>query len=334
MNRENNTGVLPPEGEESAEFESVNANANVNANAAEPRLESTEGSNGNTPLGNAPESAAPNAPEPPAVEPNVTELNGNANAPMNATTNATVNATANLPAPTATKQKKPQSAKQQGTIAAQAQERASLKSAGVAKPSVAMVATLASMKAKGDTKYEAAFANAVAGRPLNSYRTAKTKKKGKKNETATNTSSVAGLFSRNAGVTAKNKRKGVNSGTQASSRFTSAMSQTNMRNRNMVNSQALNATVDSVLDIAESIGKQMGEMKRLIKTLKAKKPAAPRASRKKNSVANALPGNNSLLGLPALPPIPPVPSQFNTALSIIPEVSNEGTGNTAYTPPP
>lgn len=279
-----NTGVIPPEGEESAEFENVNVNVNENGNGAEPVLESTEESNSNTPLGNIPENA---------IEVPATALNEE---------------------PTMTKAKKPQSAKQQGTMAAQAQERASLKSAGVAKPSVAMVATLASMRSKGDAKYNSAFANAVAGKPLNSYRTAKKPRKA----TVTNTS-VEPARNNSSRTTAK-KPRGVNSSTQAAS-------ETNMRNRNIVNSRAINGTIDAVLDIAESIGKQMGEMKRLIKTLKAKRPTAPRTSRGKKT--NNTSRNNSLLGLSALP----VPTGVNTReLSTIPEGNAEE--NNAFTPPP
>lgn len=332
MNRESNTGVLPPEGEESANFESVNAGANAGVNNAEPVLESVEGSNGNTPLGNAPESA---------VEVPATALNAEPNTVANVTNAAPEPEPTATVAPTATKAKKPQSAKQLGTIAAQAQERASLKSAGVAKPSVAMVATLASMRSKGDAKYNTAFANAVAGKPLNSYRTAKTQKKSKKNATVTNsTAGPDGVFSRNAmnGVntskrkTAKNKKaKGVNSGTQSYSKGTAAASQTFMRNRNIVNSNALNSKIDAVLDMADSIGKQMGEMKRVIKTLKAKRPSAARTSRSKNMGRKNTVGSNSLLGLP---PIPPVPTDFNMDLSTIQEGNENNNGNNGFTPPP
>jgi hypothetical protein len=313
MNTENNTGVLPPEGEESAEFENVSAGAEG----------SNTNSNSNTPLGNGPATnvlevppAAMNAAEPPAIN--------NTEAPAMNT----------MPQ---TKGKKPQSAAQQQTIAKQAEERAALKNAGLAKPKIDVVATLASMKAKGDTKYNTAFANAVAGRPLNSYRTAK-KTRGRKNTVINATNGPAGIFSRNAAGnvvnssmrnTKKMKKKGVNSGSQATTRGTAASIQTNMRNRNIMNSTAMTGTVDAILDIAESIGKQMGEMKRMIKTLKTKRPRAPRAA-----------ASNSMLSLPptsaetALFP-PPTGLAMNRALPSIPEEGEKNNNdNNAFTPPP
>lgn len=317
MNRENNTGVLPPEGEESAEFENVNA-TQYNG---EQGVESTENLNSNTPQGNAPENLGNTA-----IEVRPPELNVN---PID------------IAPPTGTKLKKPQSVKQRETIAQQAQERATLKSAGVAKPSVAMVATLTSMRTRGDEKYTTAFTNAVAGKPLNSYRTSKKSKKAR-NATVTNTSvGPAGLFSRNAytGVntsgrfTAKKKKMGVNSSTQASSRGVTSSSQTNMRKGNIINSQVVNTTVDTILTIANSIDTQVREMKRMIKTLKTKPRAGPRvrATKKNTNTTNANNSNtlNSLLGLPALPSVP-----RDTDLSIIPEENNETNTENSFTPPP
>jgi hypothetical protein len=303
MNSETNTGILPPEGEESAEFENVNAT---------PENSATNSNNSNTPLANVPalnanDEAVENAIEVPATAMNAVEA---------------------LP-PTTTKAKKPQSVAQQQTIAKQAQERAALKNAGLAKPKIDVVATLASMKAKGDTKYETAFANALAGRPLNSYRTAK-KTKARKNTVTNATNGPAGVFSRNAlgnvnssmRNTKKTKKKGVNSGTQAISRGTAASIQTNMRSRNMMNATVTSGTVDAVLDIAESIGKQLGEMKRMIKTLKAKRTRGPRVSTSRAS-------NNSLLTLPP-------PSGLNAGLSTVYEGATGEENNTFndFTPPP
>ena len=324
------TGVLPPEGEESAEFENVNNSANAqtppntgNNNAGNNNAGNNAGNNnaGNNNAGNN-----NNAPLGDTIVP----------LPPPAVTVA-ANAMNAVPEPaTTTKVKKTQSAAQQQTMATQAEERASLKSAGVAKPSVAMVATLASMRSKGDPMYKTAYANAVAGRPLNSYRTAKKSKK-LKNTVTNTTNAPAGVFSRNAAVNATNnsrrntKKRGVNSGTQAYSRGTAASVQTNMRNKNVMNSTAMNGTVDAVLDIAESIGKQLGEMKRMIKTLKAKHHRGPRVSRSAST-------KDSLLGLG---PLPAPPGQFNagTELSTIPEGTanqelNNNNANTAFTPPP
>jgi hypothetical protein len=331
MEPETATGVLPPQGEESAEFENVNngaaANANANANA-----------NGNANNGAAAAAANGNANNG-AGTPNTAN---NSNTPLGDTVaplpppalNVAATAMNAVPAPTVTKVKKTQSAAQQKTMTSQAEERASLKSAGVPKPSVAMVATLASMRTKGDPKYNSAFANAVAGKPLNSYRTAKKGKKAK-GTVINSTNGPAGVFSRNVAVNARNnsvrntKKKGVNSGTQAYSRGTAASVQTNMRSKNVVNTTMMNGKVDAVLDIAESIGKQLGEMKRMIKTLKAKHTRGPRVTR------NAVPANNSLLGLG---PLPAPPGAFNvgTELSTIPEgtAGQESNNNNAFTPPP
>ena len=87
-----------------------------------------------------------------------------------------------------------------------------------------------------------------------------------------------------------------------------------MRNRNIVNTEVMNSTVDAVLEMADSITKQMGEMKRMIKTLKARRGAV---RTRKASTAST----NSLLGLP------PVPLGVNAGLSPIPEASRENEYN-------
>jgi len=293
------TGILPPEGEESANFENVNTGVEE-AGVEEAGVEETGMEN------NGVEETAVN----------------NSNSPLGDTLDAVElpeSAMPSVPAMT-TKVKRTQSAAQQKTIAAQADERAILKSAGVAKPSVAMVATLASMKAKGDSKYNSAFANAVAGKPLNSYRTTKTAKKSR-NATVTNT-------------TAKNTNRNAN--------LTNFMGSTAANVR--ANNGAAASTVKSIQTMGESAISTVREMMRLSTTLTKElaktnnsaglaranewksnlaplsslrnmsraKPKKPRASRKKKA--------NSIMGLP---PLPAAPAGLNT-------IAEENNG--AFTP--
>jgi len=310
MNRENNTGVLPPEGEESAEFENVNAEVNANAGATEnsdvaPGGEEEAASNSNSPLQNNAVEVPETAVTEEVPEPNVT---------------------------TTTKPKRTQSAAQQKTMASQAEERASLKSAGVAKPSVAMVATLASMRTKGNPSYNSAFANAVAGKPLNSYRAAKTARvPRKKANTVINT-------------TVRNTNRGANGSVATNFMMPSAAA--NSRNNN----GAAKETIGAIQSMGESAISTVREMMRLSTTLtkelaktnntaglaaasewksnlaplsslrneSRRKPKKERKPRVRRSKKNA---SNSLLGLPPLP----------TALETIPEGENN---NNAFTPPP
>lgn len=277
-----NTGVLPPAEEESANFENVNTGLNNQAAA---------------------------------------EASNNNNSPLGDNLNAVEVPESAMPSTMGTKAKRPQSAAQQRTIATQAEERATLKSAGVAKPSVAMVATLASMRSKGDPKYNSAFANAVAGKPLNSYRAPKTAKKGRK-------ATVINTTVRNA------------NGTTNATNFMGSTA-ANIR----TNNGAASDTIQSIQTMGESAISTVREMMRLSTTLTKElaktnnsaglarasewksnlaplsslrnmsraKPKKPRASRKKKT--------NSLMGLP---PLPNAPAGLNT----IPEENNG-----AYTPP-
>lgn len=293
---ENNTGILPPEAEESANFE------NVNVTPPLPPAETPAAEN-NGPLGNV-LNGVENIAAPPAA---VQEENS---LMLNAATK---------------KPKKEQSAAQKKTITNQAAERQKLKEAGVAKPSVAMVATLTSMRAKDDPNYASAFANAVSGKPLNQFRTAKKKRKNTVLNTSaattvakTKKSRTKSIFSRNTGTgtQANNSRtsRTRNGNAQTMPRGVGTASQTNMRNRNIVNTAVMNTTVDAVLEMADSIGKQLAEMKRMVKTLKARRTAV---RTRKASTAST----NSLLGLP------PAPAGVNTRLSPIAEASRENEFN-------
>jgi len=133
----------------------------------------------------------------------------------------------------------------------------------------------------------------------------------------------------------------------------------------------MNATIDSVLAIADGLGQQVNELKRMIKTLKKKAPRAS-TSRKPRSkpsgilplnssagLANALPPLSESLGVNAgvgnglnasvgnglldLPPAPQAPA--GSEMETLPEVSAENntnmggeneanSANSAYTPPP
>ena len=285
-----NTGILPPEAEESANFENVNV----------------------TP----PPPQENNVTPPPAQQNNVPPV------PVQEENSLVVNTAT-------TKPKREQSAAQKKTITNQALEREKLKSAGVAKPSVAMVATLTSMSAKGDPNYETAFANAVSGKPLNQFRTAKKRKTNTVLNTSlatakTKKSRSKSIFSRNTGTGTEANSRTRNGNAQTMPRGVGTASQTNMRDRNIVNTAVMNSTVDAVLEMADSITKQMGEMKRMIKTLKARRGSV---RTRKTSTAPS----NSLLGLPPAPSnsllgLPPAPG-FNTGLSPIPEASRENDFN-------
>jgi hypothetical protein len=144
------------------------------------------------------------------------------------------------------------------------------------------------MKARGDPSYNTAFANATAGKKLNSYRTAK------KSKTVTNTTA------RNNSAALKTAKKSKSKGTN--SVFST---QANLRGSNIPNTGAMNAKVDSIVSMAADISAQVNELMRFAKTLKSgrapntivKNTTAkkPRASKKTAQAAN------SLLGLPPLP---------------------------------
>ena len=296
-----NTGVLPPQGEESAVFENVNMNANANGNE--------NGNGNNSPLGNAQD----------AVEvPSTVE-----------------------PAPVITgKAKREQSAAQKKTISSQAEERSKLKSAGVSKPSVAMVATLASMRVKNNPSYNTAFANAVAGKPLTTYRAPKTAKKSRK------------LNSLGTVLNTTLKKNNNNGATSFMSPPLSVAA--NARNNN----GAAKNTISTIQSMGESAISTVREMMRLSTTLTKElaktnntaglaaalsplgplssmrnrnmtraKPKKPRASRKKAAASNT--GLSDALG-------PNIPLMSNTAPPPEPGLSTiaEENENVAMTPPP
>ena len=292
----NNTGVLPPAGEETANFENVSSNNNSNNSNSAETPNGQPGENAVTPLGaaNAEENGAT------AVENTATAVNP-ANAVENTATavnqqentaNAGLGNIANVvPVPVTAeptaKPKRAQSAKQQATLAAQAAERASLKEAGVKKPTVATVATLAAMKARSDPNYETAFTNATQGRPLNSYRTGTAKKSRK--ATVTNTT----VARNNSAAVRKTAKK-------SKTKNTGFATQTNLLGTNIRNTGAMNAKVDSIMSIAGAISAQVKELMHLAKTLKstsnsnAPKSTTLKAKKSKSKKASVAPAGNAL----------------------------------------
>ena len=233
MNKEQNTGVLPPEGEEAATFENVNL-----------------GEGG--PLGNA----------------------------QNAVS---------VPASAVSKAKRQQSAAQQATMQSQAVQRAKLKEAGAKNTSVSAVATLARLMKEGDmSKYNTAFQKAVSGVPLSNFRAPKAPKTGKVSRTTNNVTARV-----NSSVPLA---KGRNSASQTMPSLSSRMAQTNMRGNSIVNTNAMNATIDGVLAIADGLGQQLNELKRMIKTLKKKGPRASVTRKSRSKASGVLPpsGNGGL----------------------------------------
>ena len=222
--------------------------------------------------------------------------------------------------------KRQQSLKQKQTMSEQAEERQKLKNAGVAKPSVAMVATLTKLRTKEDSSYDTAFANAVAGRPLNSYRQ-KTEKKprARKGETVINT-------------TARNGRNNAgrnNASRNTASNATSFMAPPSQAANVRANSEAAAATIKSIeqmgasamgtiramVDATKNLARELAKtgnssgLERVSSSLvnsnsnisklfnsgtntskKARKPRGPRKSKK-----------NTAVNVSAMPPLPVIP---------------------------
>lgn len=233
--------MLPPEQEATFENASNNEGETPPLNALPPTLpgaineeESLE--DNNSPLGNAsnvvevPPSALTNA-----------SLTG-----VSSLLNSTQNSALNSAVPATGRTKRAQSAAQRKTMNNQAIERQALKNAGVMKPSVAMVATLASMKARGDSRYNSAFANAISGKPLGIYRPEKTAKaRGRK------------------GNTVINATVGVNSSAAAPTNFMSASPAANAR----ANNGAAKNTIQGIQDMGTSAIEAIRGMMAASKTL-------------------------------------------------------------------
>jgi hypothetical protein len=243
----------------------------------------------------------------------------------------------------AKKEKKALTAAQQATMDAQQVQRQKLKDAKAKDTTVSAVATLARLLREGNMgKYETAFQKAVNGTPLTNFRTAKASKKG-----ANTTAKITGINASIGGPTVK----GRNGSSQTMpGRSLAGISQTNLRGSNMVNTDAMNATLDTILGIADGLGQQVNEIKRMVKTLKSKKrPTRAPVSRRKTSgvlppssgLANALPplpesvGVNTGVGddLLDLPP-PQAPLETVAEGSAENNENNENNENSAYTPPP
>jgi hypothetical protein len=268
---------------------------------------------------------------------------GNANTGLGNGLNAV-----SVPATATTKAKVPLSAAQTAKVEREHVQRNKLKSAGVQKPRVQDVATLARLLKEGNAgKYETAFQKVVSGANLSNFRTAKAPK-APKNTTA---KTAKGKNSVAASMPAS---KGKNGSSQTMPRLSTAgISQTNLRGSNMVNTNAMNATIDKLVGMADSLGQQLNEMKRMIKTLKMKK-RAPRATTSKRKPANVLPpapeslGVNTGIGtstenafenvgngLLDLPPPPQAPGALETLAEVNENnENNENSANSAFTPPP
>lgn len=238
----------------------------------------------------------------------------------------------------AKKEKKALTAAQQATMDAQQVQRQKLKDAKAKDTTVSAVATLARLLREGNMgKYETAFQKAVNGTPLTNFRTAKASKKG-----ANMTAKITGINASIGGPAVK----GRNGSSQTMpGRSLAGISQTNLRGSNM---DAMNATLDSILGVADGLSQQVNEIKRMVKTLKSKKrPTRAPTSRRKTSgvlppssgLANALPplpesvGVNTAVGddLLDLPPAPQAPLETVAEGSA---ENNENNENSAYTPPP
>jgi hypothetical protein len=294
MSQERDSGILPPEQE--ATFENASNEGATPPPVSRPFLPGTvneeSGEDNNSALGNAS---------------NVVEVPPSG---LNAVseTNASL-AVLNSAAPTATgKTKRAQTVAQKKTMQNQAAERQALKDAGVAKPSVAMVATLASMKAKGDSRYESAFANAVSGKALGSYRPEKTAKapKAKKGNTVLNTT------------------LGLTSSTPAATNFMAASPAANARANSGMAKNAMQGIEEMGASACDTIRKMVAASKTLCKELA-----------KTNNSAGLTRALNGLAGLPPLPlssnatkkkrRMPKKKNAAQTSLSTIPEASEENT---------
>ena len=257
-----NTGVLPPMTEENnAQFEDVNA-ANDDTD---------------TPLGDAPD----------ALEVPATTVSELPNIPS----------TFNSAMPSV-KGKRQQTAAQKETIQRQAEERQKLKNAGVAKPSVAMVATLASKKAKGDPSYDSIFANAVAGKPLTQYRAPKTAKKGRNSTVLNTTMRNNAPMNMAANVRANNgAAKNTIDSIQAMGETAISTVREMMRLSTTLTKELAKTNNTAGLAAASEWKSNLAPLSSLRNMTRAK-PKKPRASRKKTA------GPMNSLTAPSLPAIP------------------------------
>jgi hypothetical protein len=279
-----NTGILPPKTEGTFQEGNVFQNESNNEgqtppmptqNSYTPSTENSASNENNSPLGNAPaeenvgEGNGVNAVEVPSAAMNtVGQSNTGTVSPLNAV-NSVLSQT-----PVA---KKAQTAAQKKKINTQKSVYNSLVAAGVAKPHIRVTAPLAAM-GMDNPNYQAAFNAVVAnsGRSFpNQYRVTTRKKRPAKGNTVVN-------------ATTPTASRGVNSGIQATSRGVGMSIQTNMRNRNIVNSNAVSGTVDILLGMADTIQKELTTMKQMMKTLKARPPARKRTVKKKNQANSGL----------------------------------------------
>jgi len=256
-----NTGVLPPTTEENVQFENVNTGDDSPLGDKETAIE-------------VPSTAVSELPDIPA--------------------------TINSAAPS-TKARREQTAAQKETMQRQAEERQKLKDAGVAKPTVAMVATLASKKAKGDPSYDSIFANAVAGKPLTQYRSSKTAKKGRNGNTVTNTTLRSNTMGKNNTMgspsPAKNMRTNNTAAKNAISNIqaigeTAISSVREMMRLSTTLTKELAKTNNTAGLAAVSEWKSNLAPLSSLRNMSRAKPKKPRASRKKK---------DSLPGLPTIP---------------------------------
>jgi hypothetical protein len=352
MNREANTGVFPPQ-EENSGFESVEGTTPVQENNTSANS-SVEANNG------AGAEAA--------------EGQNNAGAAVQNTANAV-----QVPATALTGVKR--SFKDE-----QAEEFTKLKAAIAAqgsslKAKATDAAKLASARLKGNPSYQRMFENATAGKKIaelyqnnasakrrakiNARKTAsavvtnntavnlglKTAKKSRGKAAATVTNSTA---AKNNAATVTNNSAALKTAkkSRGKPKNTGFSTQTNLRGINLPNTGAMNAKVDSIVSMAAAISTQVKELMTLAKTLKsgraapknatARKPRGPRKGSRTavaaNSLVEALPlpvptSNGSL----AQENAPLQNSLGFGALSAIPEENegqlSENNNNGNYTPP-
>jgi hypothetical protein len=361
MNREANTGVFPPQ-EENSGFESIEGQT--------PPAENNEGSNSVEPVN----AAQVNAEQVNAEQANAGEVNAEqANAGEVNTANAV-----SVPATALTGVKR--TFKEE-----QAEEFAKLKAAIEAqgtgiKAKAPDAAKLASARLKGNPSYQRMFENATAGKKISELyqnnatakRRAKINAKKAASAIVTNNTvgkNIAALTNSSIGSKTAKKRRGkaatVTNSTvgnnnsallktakpsRTKTKNTGFSTQTNLRGINLPNTGAMNAKVDSIVSMASAISAQVKELMTLAKTLKSGRAAPknttrkPRASKKASKTAVAA---NSLLGAVPLP-IPgnttvgpenaPLENSLGFgALSAIPEANegqlNENNSNGNYTPP-
>jgi hypothetical protein len=213
-----------------------------------------------------------------------------------------------------------------------------LRSLGVAKPKIGDAAKLASARIKGDPRYEQMRQDAVNGKSIkNIYKTNATKKRlatlaSKKAPTAVSKRVKKGKNANTGAVPTSfmdPNSTGIETQTNAAPSFRPFSTQTNRSKYrtfetqtnavNIANTNATNSTVDAAMTLTTSLKslvmKEVGEIQRLLKTLKRKAPKG-RGTRTASRLASL--------------PSPPAFAN-NAGLTTVLEENND---NNSFTPPP